>query len=162
MALEARHDSAGILATIISEIGAPSFFNAFFSTVNGLLENGVAGSCFPVSSNELYEGHVDARTMGAAIAELQVIQKELMAYPPIAIIWDSDDRSKAPPWGHAISSTITSMGNYFVSSTGRDLFGLLIETFRHALKQGRPVDIVDTSPFGKPPESGTIARWSIR
>lgn len=46
-----------------------------------------------------------------------------------------------PLGGADISSDITSMGNYFVSSTGRDLFDLLIEAFDDALKNKSDVVI---------------------
>ncbi|GAA0707386.1 Imm70 family immunity protein [Dokdonella soli] len=130
------------VGSIVSEIGASSFLNAFFSTVAGLLENDDAGTRFPVISKDLYEGHVEAGKIEKAIAELKVIHDELMKYPPSAVIWDVEDRSKTPPWGSRISPSITSMANYFVSSTGRDLIQLLTETFQHALKHMRAVDIV--------------------
>jgi hypothetical protein len=82
------------------------------------------------------------RKLPSALKELAVIRHELMRYPTTAIIWDIEDRSKAPPWGNRIAPTITSVGNYFVSSTGQDFFDLLNETLQHALKHKRPVDIV--------------------
>jgi Immunity protein 70 len=130
------------VGSIVSEIGAPGFLNAFFSTTAGLLESGQPGTRFPVVSHDLYAGCVDAGKVGQAIAELRVIHDELSKFPPDAIIWDIEDRSAMPPWGSAISAEITSMGDYFVSSTGRDFFELLMEIFQHALKHGRAVDIV--------------------
>jgi hypothetical protein len=135
--------SVGIqVGAIISEIGAPSFLNAFFSTVAGLLENDAPGSRFPVVSSDFYDGHIDADKVASALAELKVIRAELMRHPPTAIIWDIEDRSNTPPWGDVISTAITSMGNYFVSSTGRDLFELLNEVLQHAVKHRQAIDIV--------------------
>jgi len=130
------------VGSIVNEIGAPSFLNAFFSTVAGLLENDDPGTRFPLVSNDLYEGHIEADKIAGALAEIQIIRDELMHYPPTAVIWDIEDRAKSPPWGSRIAPTITSMGNYFVSSTGRDLFELLNETLQHALKHQYAVDIV--------------------
>jgi len=127
--------------SLTGEIGSSSFFNAFFSTVAVLLENAEPGSRFPVIGEELYEGHVDAENIGRAIAELQVIRAELMRYPPTAIVWDSEVRARAPPGGNDISRDISSMGIYFVTSDGRDLFDMLLEIFRYALKQKSDVDI---------------------
>ncbi|RQR79226.1 hypothetical protein DIE11_17720 [Burkholderia sp. Bp9012] len=51
--------SIGIrVGPIVSEIGAPSFFNSFFSTIQGLLEPEGAGTRFPVISGEFYDGCV--------------------------------------------------------------------------------------------------------
>lgn len=136
--------SVGVrVGSIVSEIGASSFFNAFFSTIKGLLEPEGAGTRFPIISGEFYEGHVSANQIDQAIAELKIIKNELSKFPPAAVIWDIDDRSKAPPWGTNISSDITSMGNYFVTSTGRDLLDTLFETFEYAKKKGADVMIED-------------------
>jgi len=47
--------------------------------------------------------------------------------PPSKVVWDIEDLKAQPPWGDNIASEITSLGNYFVSSTGRDVFALLEE-----------------------------------
>ena len=136
--------SVGVkVGSIVGEVGASSFLNGFFSTIAGLLEGGHPGSRFPIISVDFYGGHVEADKVERAIEELRTIRTELTGYPSSAVIWDLEDRSKVPPWGDAISPTIQSMGDYFVSSTGRDLFELLFEAFSHALKRKRPVDIVE-------------------
>ncbi|MGQ0656380.1 MAG: Imm70 family immunity protein [Betaproteobacteria bacterium] len=40
-----------------------------------------------------------------------------------------ENRAARPPWGERISADITNLGNYLVSSTGRDVFELLEEAF---------------------------------
>jgi len=47
--------------------------------------------------------------------------------PPSQVVWDIEDRNAQPPWGKNIAPIITNLRNYFVSSTGRDLFSLLEE-----------------------------------
>jgi hypothetical protein len=131
------------VGSIISEIGASSFFNSFFSTIKGLLEPAGAGTRFPVISDHFYDGCIPANKVNGAIAELGVIKAELSKFPPSAVIWDIDDRSQEPPWGSDISSDITSMGNYFVTSTGRDLLDTLFEMFEYAKKKGFDVTIED-------------------
>ncbi|MGU3776432.1 Imm70 family immunity protein [Burkholderia metallica] len=133
--------SVGVrVGAIVDEVGASSFFNSFFSTIWGLLEPDGPGTKFPVVSNEFYEGRVPAEHVEQALEELKKIREELNNFPPSSVIWDYDGRAKQPPWGD-ISSDIISLGNYFVSSTGRDLFDLLIEAFDDALKNKADVVI---------------------
>lgn len=134
--------SVGVrVGSIIDEVGTPDFFNAFFSTVKGLLEPAGAGTRFPVVSMDFYDGCVPAGKVATAIDELQRIRAALAPFPPTAVIWDIDDPDASPPWGEAISPHITSMANYFVSSTGRDLFELLLEAFQYAKEQNLDVTI---------------------
>jgi len=135
--------SVGIkLGSIIDELGSSSFLNSFFSTLVGLLENNVRGSRYPVISLEFYQGRISVENLEQAVIELQSIQEELSKHPPSAVIWDTEDLTSSPPWKSNISTDITSMANYFISSTGRDLFAILFEVFSHAIETKRSVDIV--------------------
>ncbi|MBF5012569.1 Imm70 family immunity protein [Burkholderia pseudomultivorans] len=134
--------SVGVrVGSIVDEVGASSFFNSFFSTIWGLLEPDGPGTRFPVVSKEFYEGRVPAEYVEQALDELKAIRERLSNFPPSSVIWDFEDRTKQPPWGTDISADITSMGNYFVSSTGRDLFDLLIEAFDDAKQSKSDVTI---------------------
>jgi hypothetical protein len=134
--------SVGVrVGSIVDEVGSPSFFNAFFSTIAGRLEPAGAGTRFPVVSVDFYDGRVPADKVEEAIDELMRIREELASFPPTAVIWDIDDPEATPPWGDRISPDITSMANYFVSSTGRDLFELLLEAFDDAKRQNADVTI---------------------
>ena len=103
---------------IMYEIGTSSFLHCFFSTVAYRLENDRWGSKFP-------------KVMNAFVAkrELEQIREGLDELLPDKVIWDIGDLSEQPPWGNNISNTITSLGNYFVTSDGRDF----IEVFNSAL-----------------------------
>ena len=131
------------LGQIVDEIGAPSFLNAYFSTVAGLLEKGKPGSRYPVISLELYGGTVKVAHLAKGLSELRSIRAEFAKHPPSSVIWDIEHPSITPPWGAHISPTITSMANYFVSSTGRDLFDIFEEVFAHAIKTNRDVQLVE-------------------
>ncbi|MBN3737993.1 MULTISPECIES: Imm70 family immunity protein [Burkholderia] len=134
--------SVGVrVGSIVDEVGASSFFNSFFATIWGLLEPNGPGTKYPIVSREFYEGRIPPEHVEKALEELKEIRNELEKFPPTAVIWDYDDRSKQPPWGKDISSDITSMSNYFVSSTGRDLFELLVEAFDDAVKNKSEVTI---------------------
>lgn len=115
------------LGSITAEVGSDAFFHSFFSTVSGRLESEGWGSRFPVLLHRLYAGRLTQEDAAKALAELEVIVAELARLGPDRVIWDIEDRSRTPPWGRNISAGITSLANYFVTSTGRDLIVVLRE-----------------------------------
>ena len=110
---------------IVDEIGAPSFVHAFFSTICVHCDAGQWGSRFPVLMKQLYDGRVSSERANVALEELREARQLLSRIEPSKVVWDIEDRTARPPWGDHISDSITSLGNYFVSSTGRDVFELL-------------------------------------
>ncbi|MDO8826363.1 Imm70 family immunity protein [Methylophaga sp.] len=129
------------VGSITDEIGTPDFFHAFFSTVNSNLEK-EWGSRFPVLLNNLYQGGLEAALAAKALAELKQVKDELAAFSPEHVVWDIEDPSKQPPWSSDISPDITSLANYFVTSTGRDLIETLLEALDEAARYNRPAAIV--------------------
>ncbi|QPI62597.1 immunity 70 family protein [Vreelandella venusta] len=129
------------VGSITDEIGTPDFFHAFFSTVSFNLEKGW-GSRFPHLLTNLYQGGLEAAFAENALAELEQVKEELSAFSPEQVVWDIEDLSKQPPWGSDISQDITSLANYFVASTGRDLIEILLEALDEAAKSKRPTAIV--------------------
>ena len=111
------------------EVGASSFLYSFFSTVAYRLEDGNWGSKYPIIMNELYQGRLSYENVTIAKTELRNIKENLLNFSPDKVIWDIEDLSKQPPWGNNISSHITSLSNYFVTSNGMDF----IEIFNNVL-----------------------------
>lgn len=135
--------SVGIkVGSITDEIGTSDFFHAFFSTVSSNLEKDGWSSRFPTVLGKLYKGGLDASLASSALNELRQIQNELSALNPDKVVWDIEDLAKQPLWGSNISSEITSLANYFVTSTGRDLILTLIEALEDAATNNKPVAIV--------------------
>ena len=130
------------VGSIIDEVGTPAFFNAAFSTVSVLLEDGQPGKRFPVFSRQLYAGQVPTAQAAALLRELHTIALELQQFSPAQLVWDAEDRSLTPPWGDRIAEHITSLGNYFVTSTGRELWALLIEAAEAAQAEQRDMRVV--------------------
>jgi len=118
------------LRSVTDEIGSPDFFHAFFSTVHHHLEDGEWGCAFPAIMKELYAGELEEDRAAIALEELNTIATRLKELPPDRVVWDIENLDAKPPWGDNISSDITDLSNYFVTSTGRDL----IETMREALE----------------------------
>jgi hypothetical protein len=119
------------------EIGAGNFLYCFFSTASANLEPGGWGTRFPALMNHLYRGTLPVDLAPPAKSELLMVQRELAACPPSAVVWDIEDRSQRPPWGDDIAETITSLANYFVTSDGRDLFEVLFAALAEAVASGR-------------------------
>jgi hypothetical protein len=120
------------VGNIVDELGSGSFVHAFFSTVSAHCEPKGWGSRFPALM-QLYKGKLPAGLVEPAIGELRDAKRELSELAPSQVVWDIEDRKAQPPWGANISPSITSLGNYFVTSAGRDLFGVLEEALRDAL-----------------------------
>ena len=111
------------------DIGTSSFLHSFFSTVAYRIENGKWGSKFPIIMNELYQGRLSYENAPIAKKELKKIKKRLSKFSPDKVVWDIEDLSKQPPWGNNISDDITSLANYYVTSSGVDF----IEVFNEVL-----------------------------
>ena len=90
---------------------------------------------------ELYEGHLDPAAAGAAYRELQEAKLELARYSPSEVIWDTEHLDSEPPWGNDISSDITNLANYFVTSDGRDLFEVMEEAFRTMMESAQSLRV---------------------
>ena len=126
----------------IFEIGSASFFKSFFSTVFVRLEDEDWGSKFPKLMNNLYMGRLEVHDSSSALKELQRIRYDLRAFPPNQIVWDFENRGAKPPWGDRISTAITSLANYFVTSDGKDLIDVMQDALTLAQSKGQDVLVV--------------------
>ena len=86
--------------------------------------------------NHLYHGELKNTQISAAINELEQITQELEKLPPDKVIWDIENLAAQPPWGTNISSDITNLANYFVTSDGEDF----ITIFNQALKKAEELN----------------------
>lgn len=122
-------------------IGTGDFLHSFFSTIAYNLEDGAWGSKYPYIMNELYSGRLDKDHIEAAIKELDIIVPKLKKFSPDKVVWDIDDLSKRPPWGDNISSDITDLSNYFVTSSGEDLISVIRCAFQDGIEYDTDVKI---------------------
>jgi len=122
-------------------VGSPSFLHCFFSTVSANLETTGWGTRFPVLMNKLYQGNVSVAELPKLRNELNTVHKELKKYPPSKVVWDIERRELQPPWGDNISSHITDLSNYFVTSDGNDLFEILFKSITVAERSKVPLRI---------------------
>jgi len=115
-------------------IGMGDFLHSFFSTIAYNLENGKWGTEYPCLMNELYSGTLKAENLTKAKNELNKITNELKKLPANKAIWDIDDLSKPMPWGDNISSEITDLSNYYVTSDGEDLITIIYHAIEKAIE----------------------------
>jgi hypothetical protein len=125
---------------ITDELGSADFVHAFFSTISGNCEE-AWGAKYPFLMNHLYLGHLKAQDAGKALAELRDARTILARLPVAKLIWDIEDASAAPPWGDNIAADITALGNYFVTSVGRDMFAVFEEALQEAIDTGEDASI---------------------
>lgn len=124
------------VGNIISEVGSADFFHAFFSTISYHLEPGGWGTKYPELMNELYQGRLPAAHAAQVREDLLAIREQLKAFSPHQVVWDIDNLQARPPWGDNISPHIKDLSNYFVTSTGRDLFEMLLECLEFLQTEG--------------------------
>jgi hypothetical protein len=105
--------------------------------------------------NKLYQGAVEAQDADALLKELRDIHEKLQKFRPDQVVWDIEDLSAKPPWGDDISPRITGLSNYFVTSTGRDLFEAIIENVEFLKKKGGTLTIVQYQGYPLGPQ----IRW---
>ena len=110
---------------VFYKIGSGSFLNSFFSTIYVKLENNNWGSKYPLIMNDLYNGCVNKNNIDEFKEEISRLRLELKQLHPDQIVWNFEDLSEIPPWGSEVSSEITSMENYFVTSEGYNLIDVI-------------------------------------
>jgi hypothetical protein len=119
---------------IFYKIGTGDFLNSFFSTVYVKLENFNWGSRYPIIMNELYNGAIRKEKINAALIELEDIKNNLAVLSPKDVVWDFENLEALPPWGDNISSDITNLSNYFVTSDGDDLLYILKKAMKTSVE----------------------------
>jgi hypothetical protein len=86
--------------------------------------------------NRLSRGKLDARHAEQALKDVRAIREKLKAFPPNKVVWDINNPDARPPWGDEISSDVTDLSNYYLTSRGRDLFEVLIECLEVLRREG--------------------------
>jgi len=124
------------------QVGTGDFLHSFFSTIAYNLEDGKWGTKYPFLMKELYNGTLPEEHLKKAKDELGAIAIELKKMPISNVIWDIDDLNKPMPWGDNISSDITDLSNYFVTSEGKDLITLFHNAIDKAIELKSDVTIV--------------------
>jgi hypothetical protein len=119
------------------EIGTADFFRSFLSTISYHLEPHGWGTQYPELMNDLFrDGILNYSSAPKALSDLHTIRQQLARYSPSQVVWNIDDLEAKPPWGDSISSDITDLSNYFITSDGNNLFQVLINAVHELCRQG--------------------------
>ncbi|WP_397537129.1 immunity 70 family protein [Rummeliibacillus pycnus] len=108
------------------ELGHRDFVHSFFSTISYHLEKERWGTKYPLIMNELYNDKLNWDDVSVAKVNLIEIEQELSKYMPEQVIWDIDDLSQKPPWGDKIRPKVTSLANYFATTSGKTFIEVLL------------------------------------
>ncbi|WJE54334.1 immunity 70 family protein [Bacillus cereus] len=123
------------------QLGTSDFVHSFFSTISFHLEKAGWGTKYPHLMKELYSGKLPFESIPKAIEEATEIHEKLKLLSPSEVVWDIEDLSKQPPWGDNISSDITDLSNYFVTSDGKDMFEVLFYALNEAMEENTDLEI---------------------
>jgi len=118
--------------TLVFEIGTSDFFMSFFDTIDFHLTKGILARKYPIVLGEFQQGKLKYENLDKGERELKLIQNKLSKFKPSEMIWDKHDLNKKPPWGNNISSEITNLSNYFVTSDGKNLFDVIYRAINQA------------------------------
>ncbi|WP_279365684.1 Imm70 family immunity protein [Microbacterium testaceum] len=122
-------------------VGGADLFGSFFDTVGIRLEGGARGSRFPMLAALYRDGAVSPDAAEAARTELSTVESELRQHSPADAVWDIEKPGVLPPWGTDIADTITSLGDYFLTTAGRPLLTVMDAVFDASTRTGKPVRI---------------------
>lgn len=125
----------------IYEIGTSDFLTSFFDTIEVRLTKGIFGEKYPTVLNEFYNGNLNYESLDKAERELKEIQNRLKKFKPSKLVWDKYDLNKMPPWGNNISTDITDLSNYYVTSDGQDLFEVIFRAIETAKSEKSGITI---------------------
>jgi Immunity protein 70 len=135
-----------LTGSVLTEVGAPAILHALCSSISANLEPAGWGSRFPMVLNRLYQGHLPASACPAALLELRTIERELQDIPVSRVVWDYDDRSRAPSLHYRAPPEAQNLAGYFVTVNGLNLLRAgLIESVESAVEFGDDVRIVTFS-----------------
>ncbi|MGD1054439.1 MAG: Imm70 family immunity protein [Candidatus Dormibacteria bacterium] len=136
--------------SVLTEIGPGALLHSLFSTVAVRLEGGQWGERYPLIMSRIYGGHLDQADAVAALVEMEQIRERLARLDPGEVVWDAERPTQAPPWGHTVGPHVTSMANYFVTTTGRNLVNEIIDNLESLRDFGGGLEIVPSGDPNRP------------
>lgn len=120
-------------------LGSGSYLHSFLSTISHHLEPQGWGTRYPELMVDLSQGSLRHSKSRKALQDLVDIQKTLKKYSPRDVVWDINDLGTRPPWGDDIDSDITDLSNYFITSSGKDMFQVIADFLKISADSGLDV-----------------------
>lgn len=113
-------------------LARPYIVRALFATISFRLEPNGSGSRFPFLTNHLYDNHLRASEVAAALGEAAEVEKELKRLSKGSVIWSLDDLRRHDDTGQPVNHAANDTFHYFVSTNGRPLLAVLQEALAYA------------------------------
>lgn len=133
--------------SVVTEIGPGAIVHALFSTISFNLEPDGWGSRFPSLMQKLYQGKLPVTDTKKSLEEILVVSRELSLIPKQKIVWDIENLALVPPSEYQPNHAATSLVDYFLTVTGRDLLIEIKDSIESAVEFGDVVEIISyTSP----------------
>jgi len=92
--------------------------------------------------NDLYNGRIEKKKINQTQIELGNLKSHLAKFPPKDIVWDFEDLNALPPWGDNISSEITDLSNYFLTSEGENLLDVLEKAMNTSIEIDEDLEVM--------------------
>lgn len=123
------------VGSVTDEIGESGFVHISYSTISDHFKLDGWGTKCPQYMNDLCQGYLLHSLEYLAFSEHRDAKSVLEKPPPSQLVRDINNREVPPPRGTMISPNITSIGNHFVSNTGRAVFALPKETLQESVAE---------------------------
>lgn len=103
----------------ILEIGTNDYLYCFYSTIVANLSKNLKEISLAIDF--LKDGKCKGSAGYETARQFNLIRDQLSRLRTNKIVYDIENVNKKAPWGNNISPVVTSCGNFFVTSEGKDL-----------------------------------------
>lgn len=114
-------------------VGAPCYMIPFFSNIYEHLEKKRKGSRFPRIMGELYDGILPYEYVSEAMAELDIIERELRGVSANRYIYDFVEPNKQRPEGMKINYGAVNLYSALINADNDELLPRIRNAFTYAL-----------------------------
>jgi len=125
------------------QIGSNELLHAFLSTISVNFEPDGWGSKYPLITNQLYQGFIDADDIEKAGEEFSKIYSDLLNLSIDKLVWDIDDLSARPPFDPKLdkSGRYKTLEDFFITTDGNSLFEVMASALEDAYENGCDLEI---------------------
>ena len=121
-------------------VGSSDILFALYSTIVVRLEKKQKNIAHAIAF--LKSGKSDPKEALETAREFNIIRDALSQISPEELVFDMRDLSKKAPWINNISPVVTSCGNLFTTSDGKDLLFEIVSIFTYAYYSGTTISIL--------------------
>jgi hypothetical protein len=120
--------------------------DGLFATIGYRLEPGGTGTRFPITMAQLRLGRLDPAKSDEAAVELDTIARELKAVPFRRAVWNLNNPVPIDDAKMPVNRSAISAYDYFVTTGGSPVLGVLRELVEESRRQQKPIQVVAREP----------------